>query len=358
MIPSDMGTPSPLVSIILPCLNERDHITNCLESILRQESPPGGFEVIVADGMSDDGTHEILQQLAKNERCLRVVDNPERIVSTGLNAALRVAKGEIIMRMDAHTQYASDYVRQCVEVLHQTNADNVGGPWVAEGKGLVGSAVAAAFQSPFAVGGASGHNLDYEGIVDTVYLGCWPRHVFDRIGLFDEELVRNQDDEFNLRLSRLGGKIWQSPRIKSRYSTRSSLLDLFRQYMQYGYWKVRVIQKHGLPASVRHLVPAGFVLSLIVLTPAYLWWPLAAKTWRLLVGTYLLCVVIASFLTASVNGWRLFATLPLVFACYHFGYGYGFVRGVLDFIILRRGPHQTYTKLSRPTADHLPEQKL
>src|SRR5262249_53760198 len=157
-------------------------------------------------------------------------------------AAIRAAQGSIIIRMDVHTEYASDYIRQCLAVLQETGADNVGGPWVAKGNGLVSSAIAAAFQSPFAVGGARGHDFHYEGAIDTVYLGCWPREVFDRIGLFDEEFVRNQDDEFNLRLARAGGKIWQSPRIKSWYRPRGSLKALWRQYVQYGYWKVRVIQ--------------------------------------------------------------------------------------------------------------------
>ena len=168
--------------------------------------------------------------------------------------------------MDAHSEYASDYIRQCLQVLDETGADNVGGPWIARGEGYIGLAIAAVFQSPFAVGGARGHNPEYEGEIDTVYLGCWRRELFDRIGFFDEELVRNQDDEFNLRLVRAGGRIWQSPRIRSWYRPRGSLRDLFRQYLQYGYWKVRVIQKHRRPAAIRHLAPAGLVISLALLT--------------------------------------------------------------------------------------------
>ena len=163
--------------------------------------------------------------------------------------------------MDVHTKYAPDYVRQCVATLEETGADNVGGPWVAEGQGLIGQAIAAAFQSPFSVGGALGHNPCYEGELDTVYLGCWRRGVFDRIGFFDEQLVRSEDDELNLRLTRACGKIWQSPRIKSWYTPRDSLKYLFRQCVQDGYWKVRVIQKHTLPASIRHLVPGGSYLA-------------------------------------------------------------------------------------------------
>jgi glycosyltransferase involved in cell wall biosynthesis len=345
---------TPAVSVVVPCRNERDHIETCVKSILAQEAPPGGFEVIVADGMSSDGTRNILSKLAKGNDQLRIVDNPEGIVSTGLNTALRVARGNVIIRMDAHTEYAFDYIRSCFDVLRTTGADNVGGPWIAKGTGLISRAIAAAFQSPFSFGGTRGHNPHYEGIVDTVYLGCWPRNIFDRVGTFDEELVRNQDDEFNLRLTRAGGKIWQSPSIRSWYRPRNSFLALFKQYMQYGYWKVRVIQKHRLPASVRHLVPAGFILSLLVLTPVYFSSPLAAKIWWFLIGSYLACILIAAFLTAARSEWRLFPFLPFVFACYHFGYGYGFLRGLWRVIIRRNCPNG-FDRLTRTSPSHLPK---
>src|SRR5262249_16672962 len=144
-------------------------------------------------------------------------------------------------------------------------------------------------QSSFSTGGTRGHNKTYEGETDTIYLGCWPREVFHRIGLFDEELVRNQDDEFNLRLTRNGGKIWQSVRIKSWYYPPESLGSLFQQQIQYGYWKVRVIQKHKIPASIRHLVPACFLLSLIFLVLASPWSSVAFWGWIGLAGTYMLC---------------------------------------------------------------------
>jgi succinoglycan biosynthesis protein ExoA len=338
---------SPVVSVIVPCRNERDHIEACVSSILRQEALNVEFEIVVADGMSDDGTREILQRLANEHPSLRLVDNAARIPSTGLNAAIRAARGRIIIRMDAHTEYAPDYVRQCIGVLEETGADNVGGPWVAQGDRYLSRAIAAAFQSPFAVGGARGHAVEYHGEVDTVYLGCWRREVFDRIGLFDEQLVRNQDDEFNLRLTRAGGKVWQSPRIRSWYKPRSSLAALFKQYLQYGYWKVRVIQKHKLPASFRHLVPGSFLFSLVLLLLVSLWWPLAISLWMALMGGYFLASAVASFASSVRTGWRFFPLLPIVFACFHFGYAYGFLRGILDFVILRSGPRHSLTKITR-----------
>ena len=169
--------------------------------------------------------------------------------------------------------------------------------------------------------------------------------------MFDEELVRNQDDEFNLRLTRSGGKIWQSPRIKSWYRARRSLKSLFQQQVQYGYWKVRVIQKHKIPASIRHLIPGCFVLALIFLALASPWSRRALWGWIGLAGVYLLCNFTASVLTAWRADWRLFPLLPVVFACYHFGYGYGFLRGIGDFVIRRREPTHAYTKLTRTSMD-------
>lgn len=342
-------TPLPFVSVIIPVRNEARCIASCLETLLRQDYPTDRMEVLIADGMSSDGTRETLAAVQVRDRRVRVIDNSQGIVSTGLNAAIRAARGEVIVRMDAHTEYAPDYVRQCVAVLWETGADNVGGPWVARGAGYVSRAVAAAFQSRFAVGTGRGHNERYEGLVDTVYLGCWPRSVFDRVGLFDEDLVRNQDDEFNLRLTRAGGRVWQSPRIRSWYEPRASLAGLFRQYMQYGYWKVRVIRKHRLPASVRHLVPVLFVTALMGLAAAAPFF--APALWALLglTGLYLLAVLAASVVTARWAGLGLAAILPAVFACYHLGYGVGFLRGLCD-CALRKKPPGALISLTRPAA--------
>jgi hypothetical protein len=212
----------------------------------------------------------------------------------------------------------------------------------------MGRAIAAAFQSPFAVGGARGHDAGYEGVVDTVYLGCWRRELLQRLGGFDEELVRNQDDELNLRLSRAGGRIWQSPRIRSWYTPRASLAGLFRQYKQYGYWKVRVIQKHRMPASVRHLVPGGFVCALLLLPVLGVMWPGILRVWLGMIALYAVCVGGASVVTAKASNWGLLPVLPAVFGAFHLGYGYGFVRGVVDFVLLRRAPGARFSVLTRP----------
>ncbi len=339
--------PSPFVSVIIPVCNEAAYISAVISSIFSQEQSEGEYEIIVADGMSDDGTRDILAELQVRHPRLKVIDNPMRRTPAGLNAAIATAKGSVIIRMDAHTIYAQDYLKQCVTIHQETGADNVGGPWVARGKGYISKAIAAAFQSPFAVGGARGHRLEYTGPVDTVYLGCWPIETFRKFGLFDEELVRNQDDEHNLRIIRGGGRVWQSPRIKSWYTPRSSLRALFRQYYQYGYWKVRVIQKHRLPASIRHLVPGLFVAGLMACVLVSPFWALARWVGMAAVGCYGGCVLLASLITAGKSEWRLAPILPAVFAAYHFGYGIGFLHGVLDFIVLKRGPRRGATVLTR-----------
>jgi glycosyltransferase involved in cell wall biosynthesis len=349
--PHSIDRLNPAVTVVVPCRNERGEIESAVQSILSQEPPPGGFEVIVADGMSDDGTRSILFKLAGENHRLRIVDNPAGIVPTALNTAICQAQGDIIVRMDAHTDYAPDYIRRCVEVLMETTADNVGGPWVAKGKGRTGRAISAAFKSPFCAGGARGHDPNYSGPVDTVYLGCWRREVFAKVGLFDEELVRNQDDEFNLRLTRAGGKIWQSAKIKSWYTPRDSVAALFRQYVQYGYWKVRVIQKHKTPASLRHLVPGTFVLLIIILPLIGFAWPPAHWMWIGLLGAYTVCNATISLVAAPEENRKLFPSLMIVFAVFHFAYGYGFLRGIWDFIILRRRPSSKYTILTRPSTE-------
>ncbi|TXG84760.1 MAG: glycosyltransferase family 2 protein [Thermomicrobiales bacterium] len=342
---------SPIeVSVIVPCRNEEETIADCVRSILQQEPVAGGMELIVADGLSTDNTREVLRQMARNDARLRVIDNPGQIVSSGLNAALGVARGAIIVRMDAHTLYAPDYIRQCITALQETGADNVGGPALTAGEGYFQRAISAAYHSPFAVGGARFHNPDYEGFVDTVPYGCWPCRVFSEIGLFDEELVRNQDDEFNLRLIRSGGKVWQSPRIKSWYRPRGSLRDLFRQYCQYGYWKVRVIQKHRIPASIRHVIPGLFLLSLAGLFLLSWWWRPAIWALGTVAVLYAAGTLGASFLTAAQRGWKLLPVLPIVFATYHVSYGLGFLRGLWDFVVIRRGGQQSLATLSRGPA--------
>jgi len=366
-----------MVSVIVPCRNEVDHIEAFCASVAAQRLPQAwSLQVLIADGMSDDGTRERLSRWCQSDARFVMIDNPGRIVSCGLNRCIERAGGEFIVRLDVHTIYASDYIAQCLATWQETGADNVGGPWRAEGErgpqAVVQRAIAAAFQSRWVAGGALSRDLRYNGAVDTVYLGSWPRETFRRFGGFDEQLVRNQDDEHNLRIHQGGGRVWQSSSIISTYHPRASVGDVFRQYRQYGYWKPFVMRKHGQAASLRHLVPGLFVAALaglMLLNVLFSIWAgmadvtdvldadalltvpkwgslIAAGLCTLLFTTYGLAVAAVSWLIAREKGMDLLPHLPRVIAAYHFGYGLGSVRGWVD-AFFKGKPDPAFGRLTR-----------
>lgn len=336
-----------LISIIAPCFNEIAHLDAFCEAIAEQELPEGwSFEALIAEGRSTDGTRNRLLARCAEDARFRLIDNPRRIVSTGLNRCLEQARGAVIARMDLHTSYESDYLAQCIAALERTGADNVGGPWRAEGEGVVQEAIAAAFQSRWVMGGARSRDLEYEGPVDTVYLGCWPRRTFEQHGGFDEQLVRNQDDEHNLRLARAGARVWQSREIVSSYWPRPTLGQLFRQQLQYGYWKPFVMRKHGRPASLRQLVPGAFVALMALLLVLGLVSPAAARSFAWLGWLYAFYAIGASVSIARKAGWELLPMLPLVIVTTHGGYGLGTLRGWFD-VITRRQPSAGFGVVTR-----------
>ncbi|MGI6740033.1 MAG: glycosyltransferase family 2 protein [Brevefilum sp.] len=321
----------PFVSILIPIRNEIKHIEHCLDAVLNQDYPAGKMEILIADGMSDDGTREILKLYMDQHSQIRVYDNPRKVVATGLNLLISQTKGEVLIRVDGHTIVYPDYVRNCVELLHTSVADNVGGRMDAKGENFIGNVVAIATSTPFGVGGARFHYSDQEEWVDTVYMGAWRREVFTKIGVFDEELVRNQDDEFNYRLRKFGGKILLSPSIKSCYTPRGSIPELWQQYFQYGFYKVRVLQKHPRQMSPRQFVPPLFVLSLLIFSILAFFFPWGLSALSGLVILYALANLITSLLVASREGWKYFFLLPLAFATLHLSYGTGFLMGLFRF---------------------------
>ena len=323
------------VTVIMPIRNESGFIEKSLGAVLSQDYPNALMEVIVADGMSDDDTRMRIATLSERHPLIRVsvIDNPQKIAPTGLNLALARARGDVIVRVDGHTIIEPDYVRECVSALQRSGADNVGGRMNAVGQSDFSEAVSLATSSRFGVGGARFHYSDREEWVDTVYMGAWRRQVFDEIGTFDEEQVRNQDDEFNYRLRQNNGKILLSQKIKSRYFTRSSPYLLWRQYYQYGFWKVRVMQKHPGQIRVHQLLPATFAAALTVgalLSPfvAFVRW-----LFLLTVVAYVVANFTASILIARRPGfnWRIAPYLPLIFATLHLAYGFGFLAGLIKF---------------------------
>ena len=352
---------APAISVIVPCRNERAHIESLCRAVLAQQLPASTrVEVLIADGRSDDGTRQWLEQFCARQPGgaieFLLLDNPAGLTACGLNICIARARGDTLVRWDVHTVYAPDYLAQCLAVLTETGADNVGGPWQAVGSSPMQKAIAAAFQSRWVAGGARSRDLHYDGPVDTVYLGCWPRASFERFGGFDESLMRNQDDEHNLRLTRGGARIWQSSRIRSSYAPRGRLGQLVRQYLQYGYWKPFVMKKHGQAASWRHLVPGLFVatwLALALCTALTLVAPplaggrvLAAGAWALLSAVYALAVLALSAAVAHEAGWGVLPRLPAVIAGYHLSYGWGFLRGAWDAGVRGKAdPH--FGRLSR-----------
>lgn len=320
----------PLVSVVIPMRNEAETIEALLDSVLAQDYPAECLEVLVVDGASsDDSARRVARRAARDPR-VRLLENPRRIVPTALNIAIRAARGEIICRIDGHTRVAPDYVRIGVETLRRTGADNVGGRMDAVGGGWFGDAVADATASRVGVGSYF-HFGTEEREVDTVYLGMWPRAVFARVGLFDEELVRNQDDEFNYRLRKAGGRIVLNPAMRSWYQNRTDVAHLVRQYYQYGQWKVRVLQKHPRQMSWRHFVPPAFVAGLLGLAAAATVSAVAAWLLRAVSSIYLIAVLAAAVAASRHRGLRGVLATGLAFVCLHGSWGTGFLSGLVKF---------------------------
>ena len=322
---------APTVSVIVPCRNEKDHIEEGVRSILAQDSPVGGFELLVVDGRSDDGTRKILDELALDDTRLRVIDNPDRFTPHAMNAGIRMAKGRFIAIMGAHTNYSKNYIQTCVELFDEhPDAWCTGGPIHSQGKSRFGRAVAVAMSHPIGVGNAKHRFTEFEGYAEGACFPVFRREVFEKIGLYDENLVRNQDDELNFRLALAGGKVYLSPRAKCRYYVRDTPRRLFWQYFQYGYYRVAVLRKHRVPASLRQLAPIIFFpLSLLMMIGCWLlpyWWASLGCLPFFLYG----------FALISVAGWVAIkkgqvtgVLFPLAVLILHVSYALGFIWNVL-----------------------------
>ncbi|HLZ44697.1 MAG TPA: glycosyltransferase family 2 protein [Gemmatimonadales bacterium] len=328
----------PTISIVLPCRNEERYIAACLESILATTYPHDRMELLVVDGMSEDRTREIVGALVARYSTIRLLENRRRITPAALNVGIRAATGEIILRMDAHVVYPVNYIPRLVEALLTSDADNVGGVIVTlpADPSTIARAIAVGLSHPFGVGNAYFRiGVGSPRWVDSVPFGCFRREVFDRIGLFDEDLIRNQDDEFNLRLIKFGGRILLLPDVVSYYYARRSLADLWRMYYQYGYYKPLVAKKVDGVMTIRQVVPGLFVLTLATttaLSPVLPLLPVAAGVASAYVATLLGCVIAA----VRRHGWRCALALAAVFPAVHFSYGIGSLRGAVEHLLQRR----------------------
>jgi len=327
----------PFVSIIMPVRNEVDFIERAVKSILSQDWPGEKMEILVVDGMSNDGTREIVEKLSQKDNRIRMLDNPRRIVPTAMNIGLRAARGDLFIRVDGHAEVAPNFIRESNKCLHEHPQAWVTGGYIETvANDYTGRVIASAMGSPIGVGNSRFRLGDYEGWVDTLAFGTHHKWIVDKIGYFDEELVRNQDDEFNLRVILAGGKIWMSKSIKSKYFSRGSLCKLWRQYFQYGFWRIRTLQKHKRPATLRQLVPLSFVLSLLLLGFAGLLWRPFCILLCLEAALYGIGLSAGAFDVGRKTGWRHAPLAPLVFVILHFGYGLGSLWGIVRFLILKR----------------------
>jgi glycosyltransferase involved in cell wall biosynthesis len=265
----------PSVTVIVPVRNEAEFIEGTVRALLEQTDPPAHYDIIVVDGMSTDDTRAILDRLAAEDSRISILDNPARTVPAALNLGIKAARGDVLIRVDGHTTVAHDFVRANLALMREhPEAWSVGGPIAHRGASRRGRAIAAAMSSAIGVGGASHRFESYEGYAESTAFPAFHRWVFDRIGTFDERLVRNQDDELNYRITNAGGFIFISPRVKHDYFVRDSFKALFAQYMQYGYWKIEVMRKHRRVVALRHLVPGAFVLALPICAGASLLLPI------------------------------------------------------------------------------------
>jgi glycosyltransferase involved in cell wall biosynthesis len=313
----------PFVSIAMPCRNEAAFIEACLRSVQAQTYPREQIEILIADGESTDGTREILTRLAAEDPRIRVIDNPQRIQAAGLNHLIRAARGDVIARMDVHADYAPSYLEKCVEVLSRTGADNVGGAARPRATGPTQRAVSAALHSPLGFGGASFRDPDSEGFVDTLFPGAFRREIFDKVGLFDEGAVTNEDAELNQRILQAGGKVYLSREIELYYYPRDSLIGLARQYYRYGLGRARTFLKHGRLLRLRPALP---FLALLAAAAAIVSVPRAAAA---LAGAYALGVAFETARLAPRFGAPLWSTclaFPIMHVCHGLGFGAGLVR--------------------------------
>jgi succinoglycan biosynthesis protein ExoA len=321
----------PFVSVIMPVRNEQEAIRRSVSAVLSQDYPYR-LEVLIVDGLSDDDTRTIAAEIAGHDARVSVIDNQARLMAPGFNYGLSFARGEVILMLGGHTEIEQTYVSRCVRLLQEKRADCVGGVVETLCETKVGKAIALAMSSSFGVGGVNFRiGTSAEKYVDTVAFGAYTREIIDRAGLLDERFVRNQDDEYNYRIRKLGGRILLTPDIHCRYYSRSSLGALWRQYFQYGYWKVRVTQRHPRQMRLRHFVPMLFVSTLLLLLGVALFSRTGLWLFGLMAGSYIVANLAASISLALKRNWRLLPLLPLAFAVLHLSYGLGFLLGLVKF---------------------------
>jgi glycosyltransferase involved in cell wall biosynthesis len=324
----------PKVSVIVPCYNEQSTIRLLLESLREQTFPRAEMEVVIADGMSSDGTRDVIASFQTDfpDLSVRVVDNTLRSIPSAVNRAIESSHGEIIVRLDAHSKPYPDYVANCVSAIEAGRGDNVGGVWeIRPGADTwIARSIAVAAAHPLGVGDAFYRHAKHAAEVDTVPFGSFKRSLINRVGLFDESLLTNEDYEFNTRIRKAGGKIWLDPSIRTVYFARSTLRELARQYWRYGFWKWRMLRRYPDTLRWRQALPPLFVLSLAVLFFVSMFVPAAGVVLSGELFVYFLVMIFAGFEMAIRLG-NLYPVigLPLVIPVMHITWGAGFLWSIL-----------------------------
>jgi succinoglycan biosynthesis protein ExoA len=320
----------PLVSIIIPCYNEQNTIRLLLEAIYQQSYPRPDMEVIIADGLSEDGTRGEIANFRELHPDLeiRLVDNPRRIIPAALNKGLDVATGQYIVRLDAHSVPARDYIERCVADLECRKGENVGGVWDIRpgGNGWIARSIAVAASHPLGVGDASYRYTMKAGPADTVPFGAFRREIFEQVGRFNENLLTNEDYEFNVRIRQSGGKIWLNPAIRSTYFARPDLGSLARQYWRYGYWKLRMLRSYPATVRWRQFLPPLFIVTLFGLSILAIF----SKIMSIILGLVIICYVMVILFGSIFMAWKnksvsQLVGIPLAVATMHICWGSGFL---------------------------------
>ena len=327
-------TTLPFVSIIIPCRNEEKFIGECLDSIVANDYPKDRLEVLVVDGMSQDRTKEIIASYADRYSLIRLLDNPKKTTPAALNTGIRSAKGEIIMRMDAHATYEKDNISKSIKYLNEYNADNMGGVMITQPRNstFMGKALALALSNRFGVGNSVFRTGTKEPMwVDTVFGGCYRKEVFEKIGLFNEDLISTQDMEFNLRLKKEGGRVLLVPEIISYYYTRSDFRSFCKNNFRNGLWAILPFKYSKImPVSWRHLVPLAFVSSLIGSIAISAFSSIFFWLFWLILGSYFLSNAYFSIkISKKEKDLKYIFIMPLIFGSLHLLYGLGSLWGTL-----------------------------
>lgn len=326
-----------MLSVIVPIYQEEKYISKCIDSMLSQDYPKDDLEIILVDGMSKDRTSEIVATYTAKYPFIRMIDNPERIAPCAMNRGIKEAKGDVIIRLDAHVYYPKNYFSLLVEKLNELpGAENVGAlcNTLPVNDSITAQSIAAVLSSSFGMGNSHFRvGADKEMEVDTVPFGCFHRSIFDKVGLYDEELVRNQDDELNARIIKAGGKIYLIPQLVCEYYARDTAKKVYKMFYQYGVFKPLVNKKLGSPATVRQFFPLFFVLGLLVGPVVCLFLPVL--WWAYFAVIMLWFILATSFsLKDSKNLKRILAQNWIYFVV-HFGYGWGYIVGIYKILFHR-----------------------